>query len=107
MQKTNLTLDEIVGQMANGSQYPQCFLANELGALAKESKDPKAIMALGGLLKSTDKKVQYPAYAYLSTFLAFQPGIDAIIKAFEADPENLELVRAFATRNETKAALVQ
>jgi len=100
MRQTDLTLREIVDQLAaNESSYPSCLLANELGEVAKETKDQIAVLALCTLLRSGDKRMQYAAYGHLTTSLADQPGVKDAVKEFEMDPENSELLRNFHELN--------
>ena len=102
MRQTNLTLREIVDQLAaNKSSYPSCLLANELGEVAKETKDEIAVLALCTLLRSGDTRMQYAAYGYLTASLANEPGVKDAIQEFEKDPKNSEVLRVFCEQNPT------
>jgi hypothetical protein len=99
--QTDLTLEQIMHQLGNENeaQYPSCCLANELGLVAAETKDQKALKALCDLLDFKDESVQYAAYGHLGTFLANLPEAQAALEKFEANPENHELITKFLTRN--------
>jgi hypothetical protein len=98
MRKTTLTLGEICDQLANGSAHRACLLANELGEIAKSTKDPRAIDALCGLLESKDQGVQYAAYGWLSMYFADKANVRDAIDIFTSNPENIATANAFSRR---------
>ncbi|MDR3582159.1 MAG: hypothetical protein P4L67_02700 [Candidatus Pacebacteria bacterium] len=94
MSKPDQVLAGFVEQMADvaKSQYPPCFLANEIGALAVHTKSAEAVRALCAMLNDKRPEVQYAAYGYLSIDLSDQPGVKESIAAFEANAKNAEVV---------------
>ena len=105
MPKTTLSIAELLDQLKKDqTPFPKCFYANELGVAAAKTREPHAIMALCDLLNSPDPSLQFAAYGHLSTHLANEPGAEAALKAFEADPKNFDLIERFLTRNTPSAA---
>jgi hypothetical protein len=95
MRQLNLSLDELLN--ADG-QYRSCLIANEIGEIAKQTKDPKAVKALCAMLSDGDPSARYAAYGHLSVNLSGQPGVKEAIATFEANIENAEIVATFHER---------
>lgn len=74
----------------------------ELGVVARDTKDPKAMAKLCDLLASDDNMVRYPAYAYLRA-LTDQPGVAEAVTAFENDPGNAHIVERLREREAAAA----
>jgi hypothetical protein len=92
MRQLDLSLDELLN---TSSQYPACLIANEVGEIAKQTKDQKAVKALCAMLRDGQIPVQYAAYGWLSINLPDQPGVKEAIAAFEANAENADIVETF------------
>ena len=92
--QTDSTIEQIIDQLDRDSGGPPCMLTNELGLTAVA-----ALKKLRDLLEDSRKPVQYAAYAFLHTILADDDlNIKPMLAAFEAEPENAQLIATFNSR---------
>lgn len=66
MRQTNLSFEELVHllQHPEKSEFPQCFITNEIGELAKDG-DTRAFQQLINSLKSKDPACRFAACGWL------------------------------------------
>jgi len=96
--QTALTIKEIVSFLANGSNWPDCLLANELGVIVFNGKDQtgQAEKALVDLLSHQEKSPRLIAYCFLTSIPTMAEKYSQNLASFWQNPKNDAEMKSWA-----------